>query len=385
LELANVIDSDAATIGARHVLGHGVSDVIAMLESELSTLDRAVAASAPMLQMITRLGAGLNAFNANAAPIAVVSGIRRPPDVTVEQLSQAMPDLTAERLNQAMPKQALIPATSRSGHYDRSRSTGRLDQAMPLASPTKPPADLALPPTQQMSRRDPVTTPHEDQTATGPTATQPLGSAIAPATSRSIEPTSNGSTLAEQPSGVPTPLVAVSIAPSVPEFVQLLQLEVGGLPPSKAPIVSPSTGTASSSPAPMTDGVAEPPATRTQRIVIGAMAPNDAPQADADIPAASVAGPSDTVRTHTKLGTAVTPQTSADPTEQPEGAPLASAAAEPPLAESGPRQGTLILDGAQLGRWMMDHLERHASRPGAMATGFDPRMNAAYPGAPAGT
>jgi hypothetical protein len=338
-----------------------------------------------MLQTITRLVAGLNAFNANAAPIAVVSGIRHLPDVTAEQLSQAMPDLTAERLSQVMSKQTLIPTTSRSGHYDRSRSIARLDQATPLASPTKPLADLTLAPTQQGSRREPVTTPHEGQTSTGPTATQPLGSAIAPATSRPVEPTSNSSTLAEPPSGVPTPLVAVSIAPSVPELVQLLQSEVGGLPPSKVPIVSPSTGTASSSPTPMTDGVGEPPATRTQRIVIGAMAPNDAPQADTDMPAASVAVPSDTVSTHTKLATAVTPQTSADPTVQPEGAQLAPAVAEPPRAESGPRQGTLILDGAQLGRWMMDHLERHASRPGAMTTSFDPRMNAAYPGAPTGT
>ena len=81
----NVIDSDAATIGARHVLGHGVSDVIAMVEPELTTLARTVAASAPMLQMITRLGAGLNGFNANAAPIAMPSGIRHLPDVPVEQ------------------------------------------------------------------------------------------------------------------------------------------------------------------------------------------------------------------------------------------------------------------------------------------------------------
>ena len=125
-----------------------------------------------------------------------------------------MPDLTAERLNQAMPKQALIPATSRSGHYDRSRPTGRLDQATPLASPTNPLADLALSPTQQVSRREPVTTPHEGQTLTGPTATQPLSSAIAPATSRPAEPTSNSSTLAEPSSDVPTPLVAVSLAPS---------------------------------------------------------------------------------------------------------------------------------------------------------------------------
>ena len=39
-----------------------------------------------------------------------------------------------------------------------------------------------------------------------------------------------------------------------------------------------------------------------QQIVIGAMAPNDAPQAATDMPAAQGAGPPDTVSAHTKLG-----------------------------------------------------------------------------------
>ncbi len=46
-----------------------------------------------------------------------------------------------------------------------------------------------------------------------------------------------------------------------------------------------------------------------------------------------------------------------------------------------PRQGILILDGAQVGRWIVDHLARQASRPGAGTTGIDPRINAIYPGA----
>jgi hypothetical protein len=48
------------------------------------------------------------------------------------------------------------------------------------------------------------------------------------------------------------------------------------------------------------------------------------------------------------------------------------------------QQGTLAIDGAQMGRWMIDHLERQASRPGTMTTGFDPRMTATFPGAPIG-
>ena len=379
-----MIDSDAATIGTKHVLGHGVSDAIAIVESELTTLDRTVAASAPMLQTITRLGAGLNAFNANAAPIAMPSGTRHLPDVPIEQLSPAMPE------------QTLAPAASRSDGYDRSKPTATLDRATPLPSQTKPRTEGSLPLPQQVSRPEAVTTPHEGPPLTRPTAAQPTGSAIAPATSSpasplpsrprsaaapveppsssltSVEPLSGYRTPVAPSSGYPTPVVAVPIAPVIPEVVQSRRPEVGAPPSAKAPIMA------------MTDGVgvAAPTESRMQRIVIGAMAPNDAPQAATDMPAAQGAGPPDTVSAHTKLGTPMTPRTTTDPTVQPEGAQ--SALAEPPRAESGSRQGMIILDGAQLGRWMIDHLERHASRPGAMTTGFDPRMNAAYPGAATG-
>ena len=171
-----MIDSDAATIGPKHVLGHGISDAIAIVESELTTLERTVAASAPMLQTITRLGAGLNAFNANAAPIAMPSGTRYLPDVPIEQLSPAMPE------------QTLAPAASRSDGYDRSKPTATLDRATPLPSQRKQRTEGSLPPPQQVSRREAVTTPHEGPPLTRPTATQPTGSAMAPATSSSASP-----------------------------------------------------------------------------------------------------------------------------------------------------------------------------------------------------
>jgi hypothetical protein len=66
------------------------------------------------------------------------------------------------------------------------------------------------------------------------------------------------------------------------------------------------------------------------------------------------------------------------------GAPVSSSPAseQPAEATAEPRQGVIILDGAQLGRWIVDHLETLASRPGSAITGIDPRMNAIYPGAP---
>ena len=228
-----------------------------------------------MLQTITRLGAGLNAFNANAAPIAMPSGTRYLPDVPIEQLSPAMPE------------QTLAPAASRSDDYDRSKPTARLDRATPLPSQGSREPSESSPPPQQVSRRAPVTTPHEGPASTRPTADQPTGSAIAPATSSSawplpsrprsaaapveppsssltsVEPLSGYQTPVEPSSGYPTPVVAVSIAPGIPEVVQSRRPDVGAPPPAKAPIMA------------MTDGVgvAAPTESRMQRIVIGAMAP----------------------------------------------------------------------------------------------------------------
>jgi hypothetical protein len=53
-------------------------------------------------------------------------------------------------------------------------------------------------------------------------------------------------------------------------------------------------------------------------------------------------------------------------------------------AEGGSRNGTILVDARQVGRWIIEQLEHYASRPGAMMTGIDPRMNATYPGSPTG-
>lgn len=52
---------------------------------------------------------------------------------------------------------------------------------------------------------------------------------------------------------------------------------------------------------------------------------------------------------------------------------------------SGSTRGSIFLDSAALGRWMMDHLAKEASRPISGMTGADPRVTASYPGAPIGT
>jgi len=47
-------------------------------------------------------------------------------------------------------------------------------------------------------------------------------------------------------------------------------------------------------------------------------------------------------------------------------------------------RGTVFLDSASFGRWMVDHLTREIARPATGMTGFDPRITASYPGAPIG-
>lgn len=48
------------------------------------------------------------------------------------------------------------------------------------------------------------------------------------------------------------------------------------------------------------------------------------------------------------------------------------------------KTGRIIMEGYELGRWMTDRLTREASRPPAGATGFDPRLSPAWPGAASG-
>lgn len=58
---------------------------------------------------------------------------------------------------------------------------------------------------------------------------------------------------------------------------------------------------------------------------------------------------------------------------------------EDPIEGASPSvQGTVFLDSASFGRWVVDHLTREITRPANGMTGFDPRITASYPGAPIG-
>jgi hypothetical protein len=66
--------------------------------------------------------------------------------------------------------------------------------------------------------------------------------------------------------------------------------------------------------------------------------------------------------------------------------PAAAAATEATNAmPPAPEQGNLYLDGARIGRWMIDHLTREVDRPQTGIAGFDPRLSPTWPGSLHGT
>ena len=74
----------------------------------------------------------------------------------------------------------------------------------------------------------------------------------------------------------------------------------------------------------------------------------------------------------------------ANPGVQGDALPAAREPANHQDPQSEPRQGTVYLDGACMGRWVVDRLAKYASRPSAGTTGIDPRITATYPGAAVG-
>jgi hypothetical protein len=368
LDFANVTDSDATTIGAGLALSHGVSDVIAMIEPELTALNRTVNASGAMLQTIMQLGERLNAFNANVTPIAAPSRV------------QHLPEAHMEHSRSYVPEQTRTPAAYRPNLHDVRGSPVRLERATPPGPQKTPRPDGSSPPLRPLSRQDAAMAPHTVSPSPQAAAAHAPRAVIAPATSSPVEP----------PSSSVNSVVAPWIAPGAPDVVRSPTSEVGIAPAAVVPVTT-------------TAGIGAPPDIRVEQIVIGAMAPSratshiPASQATTDMPASQVTTdvpasqatadmPAPQITTPLEGGRLATamPYTTADATVQEDGTLSASTLSEPPRTESEPRQGILVLDIDQLGRWVLDHLERHASRPGAMTTGIDPRMNATYPGASTG-
>ena len=339
-------------IGSRLALSHGVSDAMAMLEPELTALDRTVTASAAMLQTISRLGEGLNAFNSHAAPIAAASTIPYSPEMPMEQWGSG----SAQQVRSATMIRANVQYTTNSpkksdrAALDRPRGTSTFEGNPPSPRPSS-------------SQRSSMIAPG----ASPPTKATPTPRVmIATATSSPVEPTMSGTS-------------SIVVSP--------ITTRIADLDRSLSP--DDDMRYATVPPVPTAGEIQPQRDARAEQFILGAAAPDRMPQLAVGLPARHLVtnntAPQAAVRRDRGRVTTATPSlTAADAAGAPELPKSAPAPSERQQAESEPRQGTLVLDSAQLGRWVIEHLERHASRPAAMTTGIDPRMNATYPGAPTG-
>jgi hypothetical protein len=340
-----VTDSDPPAVGARLAYSHGVSSAITMVERELTALGHTVTASGAMLETMTHLGGQLSTFDLNAAPINVPSHAGLPHDGREEQSGSA-------------PERPHTSAANWPTVRDVPKRQVHSDQPRPLRPWTKPRSEESLIEPRQVAGRSAAMTTRGVPQLTIPLASLVPSAVAAPATPASV---------------VPLTSVALSNLAFSPSIESSNDASVQSLAPqASAQPVTPASATTNHE-----TGIYQE-STRVQRIVMGAVAPGRTPQSTLQTIATQPILP-DGVDPNTTEPLNVTPDMNIRPA-----VPRSRAATAELPGESEPRQGMIILDGAQLGQWVIDHLERYASRPGAITTGIDPRMSAAYPGAPTG-
>jgi len=344
---SRVTDNDPPAIGARLAYGYGVCSAITMVERELTVLGRTVTASGAMLETMTHLGERLSPFDINAAPISAPSDAGHPHDGRGEQWGFT-------------PERPQTSATDWPSAHEVPKPQVRSDQAQPPRTWTIPRPDRSLIRPRHVAGQNATTTPRKAPQLTTSTASLVPSPVAVPATPASVNPLAS----VAPPNLAPSP----SLVPGNDASTQSLALQVSAEPVAAAPETT-------------SDEIETPQESmRFRQIVIGAVAPGRTSQSTQRMFATQTVVRAAGVLPNTTEPLDVTPHMAAQPE-----VPLSRTAPAELPGESEPRQGTIILDGAQLGQWVIDHLERYASRPGAMTTGIDPRMSAAYPGASSGS
>ena len=349
-----------------------------------------------------QLGRRLNPFNANMAPVVVPLHIRQSAVASTELPGANLPELrrtrTADRpIAQDVRVSRAQPHEATGAHQAEFAPLGEnLTPGENLARPDAPRTPLpraaaatVLPATQRMAMHAPNMPDPAD--APVPTAIQASSSS-----STLLSSDSANSVISHSMSPAMAPPIPPSILPSTrPSISPPISSSIwaSSSPSTSLPISQDASATTQLSSqmanpsqiaaAHMTKiyGSDVTSQTDVRQIMMGAMAPRPPLGLTSNMPTAPIAAPTD--------GVSVVPSSATAPSvliddgfAKPDASQSSSASLEPQQANSEPRQGMLVLDGAQLGRWVIDHLESSASRPGAMTTGIDPRMNATYPGAP---
>jgi hypothetical protein len=453
LEPAKVTDADLTAISTGIALGQHLTDVIRMLEPDLTTFDRAAATRGVTLQELAWLGQALNSFGVVAAPIAASSRTNDPAQLQWNQRqltisspiqthvghSRTMRPATFSSTSPSARKRSLLPSADSEPSFGATvrqsawpASTVAQGRAIPAATAKPTPRRVAMSPMSGPVESDePRSVPgdaglhHPDlPEAVGPAAPavdapqlpaatslmsanafpEPL--AIAALTSIAAFPADAGSNapLATPDWQPPTemthrtvefpsedgfmPIRFEATLPAMPDEPLLASTQADALPSSgdrsfptgSVAIVSQRLYAAGIQITPPPD-----PVTTSQTPLADSRTAYRTPLATSPMPYKMTAEGLDDIRSgHAVPETTITTDRVAEPVLQSTQLPPAMSEGDAPQGEAGSRHGMILVDARQMGRWIIDQLEHYASRPAAMTTGIDPRMNATYPGAPTG-
>ncbi len=356
---------EAYEIGIRLALDDGISAGVQAIRRELVELDRVVEASSVRLASL-RAAAGFVAIPSVAEPPRREAGPSAEPE---EAQAPARAVVPGPEPGEEQPPDAARRAPSSGPEF----AAEKLDDGAPAASAPSSSGERRVAPAEPVADAAPYRTgpasPSDAKATTGVTALDDAGAPTEAA-----------------------PVARPAMGPAAPSVVY-------GRPAAAPPIA------AELSRERATPAAAEPP---PRHAATPAVVTVSEPMAMAPLPAADPLRP-------TRAGTS-----EEAPPSRSAAAPTATLLASPPLrrpsrashpsasgaaretvapergasdpkpaaaqAGEGADQRTMevyiYLEGAPLGRWMADQLDRAASRPAASLTGFDPRVSPAWPGAP---
>jgi hypothetical protein len=378
----------AMSIGTRLALSRGVSDGMALLRSRQAGLSIAMGPDATIPVILARLGKALSAVPVAAAPPMRAATIPAThafePDSSNTARSGVFND-AARRV--VAPQVALMrvtrdnPAVSLTPSADGSR-------AMPLSA-----ANRADGPSGDDRRATPNLTPAQGM---GRGWGHQNGGPLSGKRSHEAGVTQLTSGDSHTPAAVP-PSTDVSLRLST---TNLPSPTIAADGPSFAPVADPLTPkpafgdtsqisrsmrTRSSAPVSPVS-IAQVGRGAEPRWQFAAQSPRINARTLPNIPSAPINTP-DPQSYATENGAILDPPPPSNPelNYRPQGTTTAALAdnwSQATQADQEPGQGTIVLDGPELGRWVIGYLESQASRPGTMTTGIDPRMTATFPGAP---
>ncbi len=356
---------EAYEIGIRLALDDGISAGVQAIRRELIELDRVVEASAVRLASL-RAAAGLPA----------VPSVAEPPRSEAVQSAETEEPQQPARPVVAGPE----PADEQPDVARRGPSSGlavtleKLDDAPATASAPSSAGERQLAPAEPVADAGPyrpssaATSEAPEPLVVTPPAETAAPTAAAPIAHLAAAPTAQG--VAEEGRAAPSTAAAEPSrdrgAPQAPEPSQR-RAEPDGIVTAREPAA-----------------LAPPPPARP----IGPARPPPSSDATPSRSAAPAATPVESGQPRRSSG-ASHPRASGPARDivAPERADSDRQPSAPKAGEDADQRTMevyIYLEGAPLGRWMADQLDRAASRPAASLTGFDPRVSPAWPGAPIG-